>query len=95
MNDDSRIYCSSCGELLDTNLRLIQSFEKESHTPSKSAAKAEPEPEVQQVHHIRHDDDDGEVTGKLAHEKKSSPLPWIMIGAAVLAVIVIAVIVLG
>ena len=36
MNEDSRIYCSSCGELLDPELRLIQSLERQKSAPSKA-----------------------------------------------------------
>ena len=37
INDDSRIFCASCGEALDSELRLIQAIKKEakrtSHDP--------------------------------------------------------------
>ena len=47
MNEDSRIYCSSCGELLDPELRLIQSLERQKSAPSKAQParrEAAPEP---------------------------------------------------
>ena len=37
MNDDSRLFCSSCGATLDSDLRLIQNLEKQKAIPSKNA----------------------------------------------------------
>ena len=91
VNEDSRIYCGSCGEPLDANLRLIQQLEKSTNTPVK--AKEEPKPAPEAPEPAPQKSDDGDVTGKLAKDKKSSPLPWIILGIAAVAV-VIAVIVL-
>ena len=33
INDDSRIFCSACGEPLDAQLRLIQDLEKQKKAP--------------------------------------------------------------
>lgn len=37
MNDDSRIFCSSCGAPLDAQLRLIQDLEKQQSVAPKEA----------------------------------------------------------
>ena len=36
INDDSRIFCSACGEPLNSELRLIQDLEKKKTATSKS-----------------------------------------------------------
>lgn len=91
INDDSRIYCGSCGELLDANLRLIQQLEE----ATKSSAKAtkEPGPKVEDpgtVHKYHKYYDDDKVS-KLAQEKKSSPVPWILLGLAAAAVVIVVI----
>ena len=91
MNDDSRIYCSACGEPLDANLRLIQQLEKAKNAPVKT--KEEPKPMPEAPRPAPKKSDAGDVTGPLAREKKSSPLPWIILGVAAVAA-VIAIIVL-
>ena len=87
INEDSKIYCGACGEPLDANLRLIKSLEKSTAAPVKTqeAPKPKPEPEKPAP---KHSTDDGNVTGKLAKEKQSSPLPLIILG--VVAVVVVA-----
>lgn len=37
VNDDSRIFCSACGEPLNSDLRLIQDLEKQSKKPAQQA----------------------------------------------------------
>ena len=86
MNDDTRIYCGACGEPLDPNLRLIQQLEKSKNAPSASKQNSRIEPEAPKPEPKK--SGDGDVSGKLAKEKKSSPLPWIILGVAVVAVVI-------
>ena len=68
VNEDSRIFCASCGAPLDAQLRLIQDLEKQ-----KEAPKAPP-PDRQR----------GEINISRSHtsapEKKSGATPWIILG---------------
>lgn len=57
INDDSRIFCSACGEPLDAQLRLIQDLEKQ-----KAAPKPERAPR-------KEDDDDDYVPAKTQKKK--------------------------
>lgn len=75
VNDDSRIFCSSCGKPLDAQLRLIQDLEKQKKAPQKESAAP------------RRDDDDDYVP-PASREKEKSPLPWIVLG--LVAVVVVA-----
>lgn len=88
INEDTKIYCGACGEPLDANLRLIRSLEKQTAAAkTQEAPKSKPEPAKPAP---RRSNDDGDVTGKLAKEKKSNPLPWIILGVvAVVAVVAI------
>ena len=88
LNEDSRIYCSSCGELLDAELRLIQNLEKQKNAPSKSQPARTEASQAQTAPKRRNDDDDDYVPRKMAQEKKSSPAPWIILGVVVAAVII-------
>lgn len=76
INDDSRIFCSACGEPLNSELRLIQDLEKQKTTPSQSRPESH-----------RNDDDDDYVPQKNTQKKQASPLPWIILGVVVLAVV--------
>ncbi len=76
MNDDSRIFCSSCGKPLDAQLRLIQDLEKQKKAPQKESAAP------------RRDDDDDYVPSSVQKEKKS-PLPWVILGLAVVVAVVL------
>lgn len=71
INEDSRVFCASCGATLDANLRLIQDLEKQTETPT------EPTPAKQR----------GDVNLYHSHtptpEKKSSAAPWIIFGLIV------------
>ena len=42
MNDDSRIFCSACGNPLDAQLRLIQDLEKQKKAPKVERAAPAP-----------------------------------------------------
>lgn len=77
INDDSRIFCSACGEPLNSELRLIQDLEKQKTAPSKSRPESR-----------RKDDDDDYVPPRNTQKNQSSPLPWILLGVAVLTVVV-------
>lgn len=87
LNEDSRIYCSSCGELLDPELRLIQELEQQNKTPSQTQARrTDSAPE--QPGPRKKDDDSEYVHHKMAREKKSSPTPWIIFGLIVAAAVI-------
>lgn len=92
MNDDSRIYCGSCGEPLDTNLRLIQQLEKSTKAPVKTTQEPGPAPEAPKP--APKSSNDGDVSGKLAKDKTSSPLPWIILGVAAVAAVIAAIVLL-
>ena len=83
VNEDSRIYCGSCGEPLDAELRLIQNLSNQKKAaPAKETAPVDDEPAPR-----RKTSDDGDyVYQKMAKEKKSSPLPWIILGVALVVV---------
>lgn len=74
INEDSRVFCSSCGAPLDAQLRLIQDLEKQKKAPQKE--KAAP----------RQDDGDDYVP-PVPREQKKSPLPWIILGLVVVAAV--------
>lgn len=91
VNEDSRIYCSSCGELLDANLRLLKKLNDETSSPGKPSA-GEPSPAKEPDRAPRSDFDEDYVPAKLSRKKKSaSALLWIILGAALVAVGVIIV----
>ena len=74
VNEDSRIFCASCGAPLDANLRLIQDLEKQQAAPApKKEAKQKEEMSLN-------------VNREAPEEKKTSVLPWIILGLAVVAV---------
>ena len=56
VNEDSRVFCSSCGSPLDAELRLIQDLEKQKATLST----------------VKHDDDDDYIPPKTVNEPKSA-----------------------
>jgi len=85
INDDSRIYCASCGEPLDADLRLIQDLSaKKKAAPVKEEFPDEPEPAPIPK---KDNEDDGDL-GKLARKKKFNPVPWILLAVGVVVVIV-------
>ena len=77
MNDDSRIFCSACGGPLDAQLRLIQDLEKQKKVPQKQTTAP------------RRDDDDDDYLPPASREKEKSPLPWIVLGLAVVVVVAV------
>ena len=77
INDDSRLFCASCGMSLDPQIRLIQNFEKQ----VKMSRQEEMKPERSEIKFYNN--------SKPAPKKKeSSPLLWIILGAAILAAVV-------
>jgi len=85
VNEDSHIYCTSCGEPLDAELRLIRDLSaKKEAAPVKEEPPSEPKPAPRPK---KNDDDDGDL-GKLSKGKKSNPLPWILLAVGVVVVIV-------
>lgn len=84
LNEDHRIYCGSCGEPLDAQLRLIQNLEAQTKkAPAKEAA---PDPGPKPAPRPKIDDEDYDL-GKMARDKKSGPLPWILLAVGILAVV--------
>lgn len=90
VNDDSRIYCASCGELLDSDLRLIKQLERQTAEPRKSVRedvllKEEDVPKKDNY-------DENYVPSKVSKEKKFNPVPWIVLGVAAVAVVVLLIV---
>ena len=75
-NDDSRIFCSSCGDPLDAELRLIQDLEKRKHQVEERAEQP------------RYKDDDDDYVAPVKSqqkEEKKSVLPIILVVLVVAA----------
>ena len=72
INEDSRIFCSACGEPLNADIRLIKGLEKQQTSTSKAAPVS------------RRDDDDEYVPPKAPPKKAASPAPWIVLGLILL-----------
>ena len=70
INEDSKIYCGSCGELLDAELRLIKQLNDQTSGDKKPAHK-EPTPQQEPVS-SRGSFDEDYVAPTLAKEKKKS-----------------------
>ena len=86
VNEDSRIYCGSCGELLDANLRLIKKLNDQTSNPPKPANQT-PLPKQEPVRAAPPPDDyDDEPLDKLAGKKNSNAALWIVLGIALVAV---------
>ncbi len=86
VNDDSRIYCGSCGELLDANLRLIKKLNEQTSNPQKSVTQTPPPRQEPAPAPTRTPDND-EPLSKLAREKKKSNAAlWIVLGIALVVV---------
>ena len=82
-NTDDRIFCSACGEPLNSDLQLIMDLDKMTKTPHKS------EPTRSQA--VK-DDDDYIPPRTTQTKKKKSAAPWIIL--AIVVIVVVAVIVL-
>lgn len=77
VNEDSRIYCAFCGELMDPELRLIKNLENQkpvSHTEEPAPRKPR-------------DDDEEYIPPRKVQEQKSSPMPWVILGIIAVAVV--------
>ena len=86
VNEDSKIYCSSCGEPLDDELRLMRGLEKQK---KKAAAKeTAPAPKPEPAPQKKAADNNEYTLNKLSKEKKFNPVPLIILGVIVVAVIV-------
>jgi len=76
VNEDSHIFCASCGAPLDAKLRLIQDLEKQ---------KAAPPPKEEKKEEMSF-----YVSREPKEEKKRAVWPWIVLGLAVAAAAVAA-----
>lgn len=72
INEDSRIFCASCGATLDAHLRLIQDLEKQ-----KDTAPQEKERKKEEMSFY--------VSRAPKEEKKHSVWPWVILALAVAA----------
>lgn len=79
VNDDTRIYCGSCGELLDPELRLLKDLNQ--HTTERKPTYKTPPPRREPVRTPRPDFDDDYTPPKLAQKKKKSNAGiWLVLG---------------
>lgn len=78
VNDDSRIFCASCGATLDPQLRLIQELERQ----NEQNAKKETPRQRREVNFY------GSRKPAPPKKKKSSPLPWVILLLAAAAVVI-------
>lgn len=91
LNEDTRIYCSSCGELLDPELRLLKDLNDSTSGAQKATHKAppprrEPIPPKNTFNEI-------DTPERLSRTKeKSSPLPWIILGLMAAAVVIVLIV---
>ena len=87
VNEDSRIYCASCGEPLDAELRLMRDLEnlKKAPPPPKEEAPAAKEDSAPRR---KKQDDDDFTYKKMAKEKKTNPVPFIILGLVVVAAVI-------
>lgn len=85
VNDDSRIYCGSCGELLDANLRLLKKLNDQTSNPPKPVTQTPP-PRQEPVSAPQTSDFDDAPLDKLSGKKKFNAVPWIILGVALVAV---------
>ena len=87
VNEDSRIYCSSCGELLDAELRLLKDLTDQTSGPKNPTYKTPP-PRREPDRSPRPFYDDDYAPPKLAKKKKSSGAAlWIILGLAAAGVV--------
>lgn len=88
VNEDSRIYCSSCGSLLDKELRLLKDLTDQTSGPKKPTYK-EPPPRREPIPPKDFYDEDYTPPKLSRQKKKSNAALWIILGIAVVAVILI------
>lgn len=74
VNEDSRIFCASCGAPLDAHLRLIQNLEKQQEVPKETPTPTKQRGDINMY---------GSQTS--APEKKNSAMLWIILGLIVAA----------
>ena len=86
LNEDSRIYCSSCGELLDPELRLLKDLDAQTSGPKKPTYKAPP-PRREPIP-PKNVFDETYTPDKLSRQEKKSAAPWIILGLAALGAVV-------
>lgn len=79
VNEDSRIYCSSCGGLLSSDLRLIQDLEKQKGAPSKNASTKNISSQEQPARRQNKSDDDDYVPPKKAAQEESKSSAWVIL----------------
>ena len=85
INEDSKIYCGSCGELLDAELRLIKELNDQTAGPKKPTYKTPPPRREPVPPRDRFDED--YAAPKLAREKKKSGAGlWIVLGIVLVVV---------
>lgn len=86
INEDSKIYCGSCGELLDAELRLIKELDKQATGSKKPAHQTPPSQREPAPSRDRFDDEDY-AAPKLSQEKKKSRIGlWIVLGIVLVVV---------
>lgn len=86
LNEDSRIYCSSCGELLDPELRLLKDLDSQTSGPKKAAYK-EPPSRREPIPPKGHSEEEYSPS-KLSQQKNRSAAPWIILGLIALGIVV-------
>ena len=85
INEDSKIYCGSCGELLDADLRLIKKLNDQTSSP-RNSTNTPSSPPREPVPSRDHFDEDY-VAPKLGQEKKKSSV-WLWIALGIVLVVV-------
>lgn len=81
VNDNSRIYCGSCGEPLDAQLRLMKDLNNQATGEKKPTYKEPPARHDPTSRAFRSEFDDDVMPQKLAQKKKSSAAPWLILCA--------------
>lgn len=81
-NDDTRIYCGSCGELLDKELRLLKNLNDQTSGPRKPTYKTPP-PRREAIPPKDIFDEDYVPPKLTRKEKKSHAALWVILGIAV------------
>ena len=85
INEDSKIYCGSCGELLDAELRLIKELNNQTTGPQKPARQTSPSQRESAPSRDHFDED--YAAPKLSQEKKKSDAGlWIVLGIVLVVV---------